>query len=202
MDNTSVSDTTTMHADGTSDPRDNGVGSGQGSARTVGRHSNVAAAEHQRKSVLKIVRRTLIVLVALVVVVILVALGAFINMRYFAHDDASDVQGSWYVAGTSTLITIDDSSIHLTQDVAYKYTLATDSKTIDFSIGNLEGGGHYRFSLDRQMLAITDGDVDSVESFIQDAQWTLSAVLMQVFQGETATPGTGSTTTLLSRTAA
>jgi hypothetical protein len=171
-------------------------------SRASVRQTDVASAERRRSNILKIVRRVLITLLILVVVAFVAALVAFINMRYYAHDDATDVQGTWYVAGTSTPISIDTASIHLTDDVAYKYTLSADSKTIEFGIGNLEGGGHYRFSLDRQMLAIVDGDFDAVGSFLQDAQWTLSAVVSQVFTGESLTPGEGAKTTLLSRTAA
>ncbi|MEE0705692.1 MAG: hypothetical protein UCH28_04835, partial [Adlercreutzia sp.] len=73
-------------------------------------------------------RRWPVALIAVVLVVVLVVglvVGGFSYVRWFAHDDAADIQGTWYLAGTDTPIEIAADRIHLTDDVSYPYTLNT-----------------------------------------------------------------------------
>lgn len=143
---------------------------------------------------------------ALCIVFVLVAAlatvtAAFTWLRWFSHDDAADIQGTWYLAGTSTPITITADRIQLTDDVAYGYTLDPEAKTIAFSFGNLAGGGCYRFSLDRDELALTDGSFTGLDTLGRDLGWTARAVVEQLAGGDMA-PAEASAKglTLLSRT--
>jgi hypothetical protein len=160
--------------------------------------------ESNRKRRVKIFRTTLIVILSIVALIIIGSCAAFGIYRYSAYDDAADIVGIWYVKDTDTPITITETTIVLTDDVAYKYTLDTGNKTITFNIGNLNGGGHYRFSIDRDELAIVDGDIDSWTSLTQDFCWTINALREQIFSGEEVLPAakTDENTTLLSKTSA
>lgn len=96
---------------------------------------------------------------ALVVALVLVGAGAmFAWDRWGRFDDHADMQGQWYVLGSTTPLTIDEKAIHLTDDVAYEYTLDDHAKTIRYVFGPMQGQGRYWFSNDRNFLAITDGD--------------------------------------------
>ena len=102
-----------------------------------------------------------VAVVSVVVVVVLLvgaAAGGFAWLHWFSEDDAADFAGTWYLAGTATPITITDDRIQLTDDVSYRYALNDQDKTFELSFGNLKGGGRYRFSLDRNQLALVDGD--------------------------------------------
>lgn len=142
-------------------------------------------------------------LLLLVLAVALTAGASFVYLRWFAHDDAADIQGTWYLAGTDTPVTIQDGRIHLTDDVSYPYTLDTGDKTIQFSFANLAGAGTYRFSLDRNQLALVDGAAGEADTVAADAAWMLRAAL-SLLQGDVLPPADQDQEglTLLSRTPA
>ena len=102
--------------------------------------------------------RIALVIVAVVVIAIAVAAALFTWNRWYRYDDHADLQGQWYVVGTTVPVTIDDKAIHLTDDVTYQYEIDTQSKTLKYTFGQMEGQGRYWFSDDRQYLVITDGD--------------------------------------------
>ncbi len=144
--------------------------------------------------------------VALVLSLLLVGLAAtavvgFSWLRWFSADDAADIQGTWYLAGTSTPIEITEDRINLTKDVSYRYALDTGDKTIAFTFTNLAGSGCYRFSLDRNQLALVDGSFTGGDTLGRDIGWTLEA-LVKKLQGETLAPAEAGAEglTLLSRT--
>ncbi|MDE8701913.1 hypothetical protein PZH32_02940 [Adlercreutzia equolifaciens] len=141
-----------------------------------------------------------VVLLAMVLVVGLLV-GGFSYVRWFAHDDAADIQGTWYLAGTDTPIEITADRICLTDDVSYPYTLNTGDKTIAFSFSNLAGTGWYRFSLDRGQLAIEDGAFSGGDTLGRDIAWLPQALIAQL-QGSSLAPAesAGKGLTLLSRT--
>lgn len=97
----------------------------------------------------------------------------------------------WYIAGTDTPIVITEDRIQLNDEVSYRYALNTDSKTLAFTFGRLQGEGRYRFSLDRQQLAIVDGAFGWWDTLGDDAGWTLGA-LVAAAQGKVANPADGS----------
>lgn len=139
--------------------------------------------------------------VAAVVLVVGAVVGGFAWLRWFAADDAADIQGTWYLAGTATPIEITGDRIKLTDDVAYRYGLDPGDKTIAFTFTNLAGSGCYRFSLDRQELALVDGSFTGADTLGRDIGWTIEALLKQL-QGERLSPAEAGTEglTLLSRT--
>ena len=124
-----------------------------------------------------------IVLIAVVLVV--VALASFFAWdRWGRYDDHADMQGEWYVEGTAALVTIDDSSIHLSDAVAYDYELDERAKTITFTFGGWDGQGRYRFGNDRQTLVIADGEFDGVENTVDDLQQTVSELAADTTERE------------------
>lgn len=134
----------------------------------------------RRKRRIKVAVITIISVIILAIVAICIAFSVF---RWHTYDDAQDLLGTWTIKGSQTPITIDEDSIHLTDDVAYKYVIDPESKTIRFTFGNLEGQSHYRFSLDRSELAIEDGEISWWDSLMDDANWTVRA-LLEMFQGK------------------
>lgn len=148
-------------------------------------------------------KRWHVVVTCAVVAVVLVAglvVGGFAYLRWFAADDGADIQGTWYLAGTATPITITEDRICLTDDVSYPYTLDEGAKTIQFSFSNLAGAGCYRFSLDRQQLALVDGQFSGADTLGRDIGWTIQALVTHL-QGDTLPPAeeAGKGLTLLSR---
>ena len=103
--------------------------------------------------------KSVLIALCLAVALIAVGLGAFFAWdRWGRYDDHADMQGQWYVSGTTTPLSIDEQSIHLTDDVAYEYAIDDHAKTIRYTFGPMEGQGRYWFSDDRNFLVITDGE--------------------------------------------
>lgn len=142
--------------------------------------------------------------VTAVLAVLTVALMAgFGWLRWLAADDATDLRGTWYLAGTATPIIITEDRIHLTEDVSYRYTMDTHDKTIQFSFGDLSGSGRYRFSLDRNELALVDGAFSGGDTLSDDIGWTIHAFWENLLGGRLApAEKSGKGVTLLSRTPA
>lgn len=134
-----------------------------------------------------------------VVCALLVAgLAGFSAYHWAWGDDAQDIQGTWYVNGTSATISIGENDIVLTDEVSYVYEMDSFSKTLSLRFGSLSGGGCYRFSLDRGELAIIDGEYTWIDSFASDLAWVFGA-LLNAAQGKEALPAEGDRVTLLTR---
>ena len=149
------------------------VPSGEGDAgREVrkGREGRSSAPSRKRRHP---VRVAVVSVVIVVVLLVGAAAGGFAWLRWFSEDDAADFAGTWYLAGTATPITITEDRIQLTDDVSYRYALNDQDKTFELSFGNLKGGGRYRFSLDRNQLALVDGDFSAADTLGDDIAWTL-----------------------------
>ena len=114
-----------------------------------------------------------IVLAALVAAIVIVA-AVFSWNRWLRYDDAADFQGTWtYGEGGSLSVSFDGSTMVLTKDASYEYSLDTFAKTVTYRFGDLEGGGCYAFSEDRDTLVIVDGraaDVGSILGFVNIAE--------------------------------
>lgn len=146
------------------------------------------------------VRVAVVSVVIVVVLLVGAAAGGFAWLRWFSEDDAADFTGTWYLAGTTAPIAITEDRIQLTDDVSYRYALNDQDKTFELSFGNLKGGGRYRFSLDRNQLALVDGDFSAADTLGDDITWTLRA-LTESAQGRVLAPGEAARgVTLLSRT--
>ena len=133
----------------------------------------------------------------LVVVAIIVAFSCW---RWTFANDAQDIQGTWYIAGTQKTVEVTADGIKLSGDVTYSYTIDEGAKTLSLSFGNMEGEARYRFSLDRQTLALRDGETTWGNSLSEDISWTIAA-LGRAIQGEQASPElSGDSTMVLTRT--
>ena len=95
--------------------------------------------------------------IAAVVVVVVVVAALFTWNRWYRFDDHADMQGEWYVVGTTVPVSVDETSIHLTDDVSYLYEINPQDKTITYTFGPMKGQGRYWISDDRRYLVITDG---------------------------------------------
>lgn len=138
-------------------------------------------------------------IVAIVLAVLVVAsVGGFSWYRWLYGDDAVDVQGTWYIAGTDTPIVVTEDQIVLNEEVSYDYVLDESAKTIEFTFSYLAGSGHYRFSLDRQALAIMDGQFGWWDTIGEDIAW-LPGALLDAAGGVSASPAGAGGVTLLSR---
>lgn len=176
------------------------VPSGEGDAgREVrkGREGRSSAPSRKRRHP---VRVAVVSVVVVVVLLVGAAAGGFAWLHWFSEDDTADFAGTWYLAGTTTPITITEDRIQLTDDVSYRYALNDQDKTFELSFGNLKGGGRYRFSLDRNQLALVDGDFSGADTLGDDIAWTLRA-LAEGAQGRVLAPEEAARgVTLLSRT--
>ncbi len=113
--------------------------------------------------------RIALIVGSVVLVAAIVAVAVFAWNRWYRFDDHGDMQGTWYVVGTTVPVTIDESAIHLTTDVTYQYEINAHDKTIRYTFGPMEGQGRYWFSDDRQYLVITDGeDYTSTSTAVDD----------------------------------
>ena len=95
---------------------------------------------------------------AVVLVAAIIVASLYVWNRWYRFDDHADMQGEWYVVGTTVPVVIDEASIRLTDDVTYLYEIDAHDKTIRYTFGPMEGQGRYWLSDDRRYLVITDGD--------------------------------------------
>ena len=134
------------------------------------------------------------------VLLIVAVVVAFSCWRWAFANDAQDIQGTWYIAGTQKTVDVTADGIKLSGDVTYSYTIDEGAKTLSLSFGNMEGEARYRFSLDRQTLALRDGETTWGNSLSEDISWTIAA-LGRAIQGEQASPElSGDSTMVLTRT--
>lgn len=134
------------------------------------------------------------------VLVVVAVVVAFSCWRWTFANDAQDIQGTWYIAGTQKTVEVTADGIKLADDVTYSYTIDEGAKTLSLSFGNMEGEARYRFSLDRQTLALRDGGSTWGNSLSEDISWTIAA-LGRAIQGEQASPElSGDSTMVLTRT--
>lgn len=133
------------------------------------------------------IKKTLATIGAVLAVVIAVAL--FVSWgRWWRYNDAADFQGQWFSQGTegTAVVTIDDTAIHLSGEVAYSYAIDPTAKTISYDFGTMHGQGRYWFSDDRNTLVIIDGaDYTATSTFFEDIGIWLQGVLARI-QGKGA----------------
>ena len=131
---------------------------------------------------------------------VMLAASAFAWDRWLRYDDATELQGTWQVHGADAAVVIDASTIRLSDDVAYSYTVDAGAKTLAFSFGNMEGSGRYRFSLDRSQLVIMDGEGYSWWSTMwDDIGWMAGQAASAVQGREPEAPVAGNGVTVLDR---
>lgn len=137
----------------------------QSSSQTKARSSKskVRTTQKKRKDSSKQRRfKPLFIVLAVLAAILLVATSVLAWNQWLRFDDKADIQGTWYVDGTDSSITITDTQIVLTDSVSYDYTIDTFNKTITFRFSHLQGTGTYAFSPERDALIITEQDASSV----------------------------------------
>ena len=134
-------------------------------------------------------RRTVVAVAAVIAVIVVAAIALFAWNRWGRFDDSVDIQGDWYVVGTTVPVQIDENSIKLTNDVSYEYTIDQNEKTIKYRFGTMEGQGRYWFSDNRQYLVITDGDnYSSASTTVEDLVRTFTELTATVSGQEVKLP--------------
>ncbi len=146
-----------------------------------------------------IVRHPFIVALIVILIAIALVVGGFFWNRSLRYDDVADFQGTWYIEGTTTAVDVTDDSIQLTSDVAYRYTLNTQDKLIDFSFGNMSGAGRYWFSDDRTKLVIIDGTGYTGSKTLQEDIARAFATLACKIEGKAYVLPSGEGVTVLDR---
>lgn len=139
----------------------------------------------------------------LVLALAIVAAGAVFSWdRWLRYDDAADFQGTWYVAGSSTPVTVGESAVELTPDVTYEYELDARAKTITFSFSDLSGEGRYRFSADRTQVAVVEGaGYDWLTTFSDDLAYTVQCAVAAISGKPAPALGEGDAAVVLQRQA-
>ncbi len=74
------------------------------------------------------------VVAAVLAALLVVSVGGFSWYRWLAGDDALDIQGTWYIAGTDTPIVITEEQIVLNEEVSYGYVLDESAKNHRFHL--------------------------------------------------------------------
>lgn len=149
--------------------------------------AKVRASRPKRKDSTKQRRfKPLFVVLAILAAILLVATSVLAWNQWLRFDDKADIQGTWYVDGTDSSITITDTQIVLTDSVAYDYTLDTFNKTITFSFSNLQGRGTYAFSPERDALIITEQDSSAENGSVPTKLVRTSASEQAAQQAESA----------------
>ena len=170
------------------------------SSASRGRDSEDRRDSGERPSAAKRRRWPWVVALSAFLVVVLVV-GVFSWNRWFAFDDAHDIQGSWQVVGTTVYISVDADAIRITDDVAYSYSLDSGGKSLSLSFGEYSGGGHYWFSLDRQTLVFADGAATGIGSLSGDIVLTWDDLVSSI-QGKAPALPSGENTVVLKRVSA
>ena len=92
--------------------------------------------------------------------------------RWFRYDDEAQLISNWQINGTNAVVVIDKENITLNKDTILKYTVDTGAKVINYTIGDKSGQSHYRFSWDRNQLALCENtSCDAISTMISDLGW-------------------------------
>lgn len=121
---------------------------------------------------MKILRK----IISLVFSIIVIIAGIFSFYRWFAFDDAADIQGNWKIGSSQKVVPITSDKITLTDDATYSYSLDKTAKKITVKLGDMSGNSHYSFSFDRKQLVIVDKDLNALEAVFTDVSDLFSSV--------------------------
>lgn len=124
--------------------------------------------------------------VLLVIVVALAAVTVYASMtRWVLVDDAADIKGSWHLSGEPVSVTITDDEMDLAGKATYQYTINTQSKIISETLGNMQGTARYRFSEDRNSVALVDGGSDDWwGNAMIDLKWYADCLISKITGGK------------------
>ncbi len=96
-------------------------------------------------------------IIAILVLLICLVVGIFSWNRWWRFDDFQDMQGEWELQSRDATMIIDGDKLELTRDAVLDLRVDSFTKTIYFSLGDLQGQGLYEFSPDRNTLTILEG---------------------------------------------
>lgn len=150
----------------------------------------------KRKRIVKII---IAVLIGLFVALVIAFFAVLAFIRSGMIDDTQEIKGVWRSTQSGVELSITDDNIVLTDDVAYKYTIDPNNKTISFTFGNLEGNVRYRLSLDGKELSLYDADIDSSDTFIEDIPWLTENLWAIIFNDDLPSAYLGKGSELLER---
>ena len=92
--------------------------------------------------------------------------------RWFRYDDEAQLISNWQINGSNAVVVIDKENIILSKDAVLKYTVDTGAKVINYTIGDMSGQSHYRFSWDRNQLALCENVAcDPISTMFSDIGW-------------------------------
>ncbi len=153
------------------------------------RSDRVGASPSKRAKKLRSPARIALSVAIGVFAAFVVACVALAVDRWWVHDDAQDIQGTWYIYDTEVAIPIGPDTIGISEDAVYEYTIDTQAKTVTYRIGNLTGTSHYRFSSDRSQIAlIEDGKKVFTATLFDDISWWFTS-LANAISGKLVLPG-------------
>lgn len=129
--------------------------------------------------------KVVLAIVAFLLVVV-VALVTYASLsRWVFVDDATDIKGSWHLSAEPVSVVISDTEMNLADEVSYTYTMDTQAKVINETLGNMKGAARYRFSEDRNSVAIfDDSSSDWLNNAMIDLRWYVDCAFAKVFGGE------------------
>ncbi len=129
--------------------------------------------------------KVILAIVAFLLVVV-VALVTYASLsRWVFVDDVTDIKGSWHLSAEPVSVVISDTEMNLADEVSYTYTMDTQAKVINETLGNMKGAARYRFSEDRNSVAIfDDSSSDWLNNAMIDLRWYVDCAFAKVFGGE------------------
>lgn len=131
-------------------------------------------AEEQKPKVKK-ERKPFFVLKFFIFIIFLLIIGAAIFgiwNRWFRYDDEAQLISNWQINGSNAVVVIDKETITLNSNTILNYTVDTGAKVINYTIGDMSGQSHYRFSWDRNQLALCENtSYDPISTIISDLGW-------------------------------
>ena len=140
----------------------------------------------KRKIKVKVKPKAVIVTLLVLVVAAAIAICTYAALtRWTFANDEQDIQGTWAVAGQTNKVLITQDKIKLAADATYSYTLDTQAKCINETLGNMTGSARYRFSPDKTQLAIFDAQENTqalswTETAMSDFDWAFKCIIASI----------------------
>lgn len=92
--------------------------------------------------------------------------------RWFRYNDEEQLISNWQINGSNSVVVIDKKTITLNPNAILTYTIDTGAKVINYQIGDMNGQSHYRFSWDRNQLALCENtSCDPISTIVSDLGW-------------------------------
>lgn len=110
--------------------------------------------------------------VIIIILALLVSAVFGVWNRWFRYNDEQDIVSSWQINNSDASVKIDEKNIIINANANLKYTVDTFAKVINYEIGDMKGQSHYRFSWDRNQLALVENsNYDALSTILSDLGW-------------------------------